>query len=78
VLRVRTPPTGLRPGSTVGRGHHLLTVALPILGPLVAVMLDRGRVVAAVSTAEVAGGLGLATKVGLDGLLTRGVLGGDV
>jgi hypothetical protein len=40
--------------------------------------LGRGRVVAAVSTIEVADSLGFATEVGLDGLLTGGALGGDI
>jgi hypothetical protein len=42
------------------------------------VMLGQGRVVAAVSTTKVVDGLGLATQVGLYGLFTRAVLGGDV
>jgi hypothetical protein len=71
-------PTGLRPGGAVGRGHHLLTVALQVLVPLVAVMLGRSMVAAAVPTTEVADSLGLATEVGLDGLLASGVLGGDI
>ena len=35
-------------------------------------------VIAAISTTEVVGSLDLAAKVGLDGLLTGGVLCGDV
>ena len=35
-------------------------------------------VIAAISTTEVVGSLDLAAKVGLDGLLTGGVLYGDV
>jgi hypothetical protein len=41
-------------------------------------MSGRGRVVATVSNTKVAGGLGLAAEVGLDGLLASSVLGGDV
>jgi hypothetical protein len=37
--------------------------------------LSQGRVVAA--TTKVGGSLGLAIEVGLDGHLTRGILGGD-
>ena len=53
----------------VGHGYHLLPVELPILIPLVMVSLGRGRVIAAIASAEVTGGLGFAAKVGLDRLL---------
>jgi hypothetical protein len=39
--------------------------------------LGRSGFVVVVSTTEVAGGLGFATKVSLDSLLTGGILGGD-
>jgi hypothetical protein len=35
-------------------------------------------VIVAVSTTKMASGLGLAAKVGLDGIFTCGILGGDV
>jgi hypothetical protein len=53
-------------------------VALSVLVPLVAAVLGQGGVVAAVSTIEVAGGLDLDAKVGLDGLLIGVILGGDI
>jgi hypothetical protein len=56
----------------------MLPATLSILVPLIAVTLGCSRVVAAVPTAEVVGDLGLATKVGLDSLLTSGILGGDI
>ena len=69
---------GLRSSGMVGRGHHLLPMALPVLIPLVAAMLGQSGISAAVPTAEVAGGFGLAAEVGLDGLLIGGILGGGV
>jgi hypothetical protein len=51
---------------------------LPVLVPLIAAALGRGGVITAVSTTEMAGGLGLIVEVGPDRLLTSGVLGGDV
>jgi hypothetical protein len=78
VLKARNTLVGLRPGSVVGHSHHLLPVALSVLTPLVAVMLGQSRVISAIPVAEMAGGLGLAAEVGLDGLLTSGILGGDV
>ena len=70
VLEACTLPMGLRPSGMVGRGHHLLPMALPVLIPLVAAMLGQSGISAAVPTAEVAGGFGLAYKVGLDGSLS--------
>jgi hypothetical protein len=75
VLEVRDTFTGLSLGSAVGHDHYLLPVALSVLVPLIAVMLGQSGVIAIVPIAEVAGGLGLATEVGLDGLLTGGILG---
>ena len=69
---------GLRLGGAVGHGHHLLPTVLLVLVPLVVTTLGQGGVIAAISTTEVADGLGLATEVGMDCLLTGGVLGGDV
>ena len=40
--------------------------------------LGQGGIVGAITTAEVAGGHGFLTEAGLDGLLTGGVLGGNV
>jgi hypothetical protein len=40
--------------------------------------LGQGRVITAIASTEVIGGFGFATEVGLDRLLTSGVLGGDV
>jgi hypothetical protein len=68
VLVIRGMPMGLRPGGAVGCWHHLLPVALSVLVPLVMAMLGRCRVVTTVLTAE----------VGLDRLLTSGVLGGNI
>ena len=78
VLGARTMPVGLRYDSTVSRDHRLLPTTLLVLVPLVAVALGRGGVVAAIPTAEVAGGFGFAAEVGLDGLLAYGILGGDI
>jgi hypothetical protein len=41
-------------------------------------MLGRGRVIAVVTTAEVAGSLGLAAEVGLDVLFAHSVLSGNI
>jgi hypothetical protein len=62
----------------VGRGHHLLPTALPVVVPLVLASLGRVRIITAVATTEVASSLGFPAEVGLDRLLTGGVLGGDV
>ena len=78
VLGAYTTSVGLRPSSAVGRGHHILPAALLSLVPFVVVALGQSEVIAAISTTEVADGLGLATEVGMDCLLTGGVLGGDV
>ena len=40
--------------------------------------LGRGGVVIAIASAEVTGGLGFAAEVGLDRLLTSGILGGNI
>ena len=71
-------PVGLRFGGTVCHGDHLLPAALPVLVPPIVASLGRGRIIGAITTTEVASGLGFLTKVGLDGLLAGGVLGGDV
>ena len=71
-------PVGLRYGSAVGCGHHLLPVALLVLIPLIAAALGQSGVIAIVPTAEVAGSFGLATEVRLDSLLVGGVQSGDV
>jgi hypothetical protein len=78
VLRVCATPTGLRSSSTVGRGHHLLPTALPVLVLLTTASRGRGRIITTVATTEVAGDLGFPAEVGLDCLLTGDVLGGDV
>ena len=71
-------PAGLRPSGTVDYDHHLLPAVLPIIIPLVMAMVGQSGVVVAIPTAKVADGFGLAAKVGLDGLFTRGVLGSNV
>ena len=73
-----TMPVGIRFGDMVGRGHQILPTVLPVLVPLVAATLGQGRVIAVISTTKVASGLDLAAEVGLDGLLTSGILGGNV
>jgi hypothetical protein len=78
VLRACATPAGLRSGNAVGHDHHLLPAALSILVLLVVASLGRGRIVTAVATTEVAGGVGFPAKVGLDHLLAGGVLGGKV
>ena len=78
MLEACTTPVGLRPGGAVGHGHHLLSTVLLVLFPLVAATLGRGRVIAVISTTEVADGLDLAVEVGLDDLLVGGILDGDV
>ena len=60
------------------RGEEMVVAVLPVLVPTVVASLGRGRIVGAVTTTEVAGGLGFLTEVGLDVLFTGGVLGGDV
>jgi hypothetical protein len=40
--------------------------------------LGRGRVIAAIASAEATGDLGFVAEVGLDQLLTDGILGGNV
>jgi hypothetical protein len=78
VLRVYAPSVGLKLGSAVSHGYHLLCMVLSILGPLVTVTLGQGEVITTVSTTEVANDPGFATEVGLDGLLAGGILGGDI
>jgi len=78
VLEARTMPMRQRPSSKVGHSHHLLPMALPILVPLITVAMGRSRFVTAVSTTEVADGLGFAAEVGLDSLLAGGILGSDI
>jgi hypothetical protein len=53
-------------------------MVLTIHGPPITVMLGRGRVVTAVTNTKVVGSLGLAAEVGLGGLFSRGILGGDL
>ena len=77
VLGACATPVRLRLGGAVSHGHHLLHTVLLVLVPLVTMTLGRGRVIAAISTTEVAGGLDLAAEVGLDGLVIGGILGGD-
>ena len=78
VLRAHTMPMGLRPYGAVDHGHHLLPMVLPVLVPLVAAMLGRSGVVITIPITKVASGFGLAADLGLDSLLTGGILGGDV
>ena len=78
VLEVCATPMGLRSSGAIGHGHHLLPMAFLVLILLVMAVLGQSGVIATVSTTVVVGGLGLATEVGLDNLLTDGVLGGDV
>jgi hypothetical protein len=78
VLRVRAMPTGLRPSSVVGCGHHLLPVMLSVLLLLIAVMLGRHRVITIIPPTKVGSGFVLATEVGLDSLLAGGIVGGDI
>ena len=56
----------------VDHGNHLLPMALSVLVPPVAVSLGRGGILCAVTTTEVAGGLGFLIEVGLDDLLVGG------
>jgi hypothetical protein len=50
----------------------------PFLVSLVTAMLGQSWVIVDVPAAEVTGGFYLVAEVGLDGLLTGGILGGDV
>jgi hypothetical protein len=69
---------GLRSGGMVGRGYHLHPAALLVLVSPIAMSLGRGRVIAAIASAEATGDLGFVAEVGLDQLLTDGILGGNV
>jgi hypothetical protein len=69
---------GLRSSGVVGRGHHLLPMVLLVLVPPVMASLGQDRVITAIASTEVIGAFSFATEVGLDHLLTGGVLGGDV
>ena len=71
-------PVGLRSRGTVGHGDHLLPTALPALVPPIVASLGRDRIAGAITTTKVAGDLGFPTKVGLDGFLAGGVLGGNI
>jgi hypothetical protein len=71
-------PMGLRSGGVVDHGHHLLPVALLVLGPPIIASLGQGGVVTAIASTEVTDGLGFAAEVGLDCLLIGGILGGNV
>jgi hypothetical protein len=62
----------------IDRCHHLLPTTLPILVPPITALLGQGGVVTTIASSEVTGGLGFAAEVGLDYLLTGGVLGGNV
>ena len=78
VFRACSAPMGLRSGYVVSRGDHPLPMALLVLVLPVVASLGRGRIVGAITTIEVGGGLGFPTEVGPDGLLTGGLLGGNV
>jgi hypothetical protein len=67
----------LRSGSIVSHDHPLL-MAFLILVPPITELLGQGRVIAVLTFTEVTSGLGFAAEVGLDCLLTTGLLGGDV
>jgi hypothetical protein len=69
---------GIRLGGSATCGHYLLPTVLPVLVPLVTVTLGQCWVITTIPTAEVDGSFGLAVEVGLDRLLTGGILGGDV
>jgi len=71
-------PARLKSSGTIGHCDHLLPMALLVLVSHVMTSLGRGGIVGAVTTIEVADGLGFPSKVGLDGLLADGVLGGNV
>jgi hypothetical protein len=62
----------------VSHGDNLHPATLPVLVPPVAASLGRDGIIGAVTTTEVAGGPGFPTKVGLDGLHTGGILGGNI
>jgi hypothetical protein len=78
VFWVCASPVRLRSGGTVGRGHHLLPVALPVLVSPVAASLGQGGVVVIISSAEVTDSLGFAAEVVLDCLLAGGIPGDNV
>ena len=69
---------GVRSSGVVGCGHHLLLVPHLVLVPLIATSLGQGGIIAAVATTKVANDLGFPAEVGLDRILTIGILGGDV
>jgi hypothetical protein len=75
VPKSHAAPTWLRPGGTVGYGHHLLPVMLLVLVPLVVIALQQCRVIAIIPTAEVGGSFDLVAEVGLDHLLCRWCIG---
>jgi hypothetical protein len=67
----------LRSGSAISHDHPLLAVLLILIPPITA-LLGQGGVIVVLTFTEVTSSLGFATKVGLDCLLTGGLLGGDV
>jgi hypothetical protein len=69
---------GPRSGGVVGRSDHLLPAALSVLVLPIAMSLERSRIVSAIATTKVAGGLGFPAEGGLDDLFTGGILGGDI
>jgi hypothetical protein len=61
-------PAGLRSGSAVSRGHHLLPTGLLVLISLVVALLGQRMIIATITTTKVASGLEFPTEVGLDRL----------
>jgi hypothetical protein len=53
-------------------------MALPVLVLLVTTSLGQGEIIGTIATTKVTDGLGFPNEVGLDGLLTSGILGSDV
>jgi hypothetical protein len=51
----------------------LSVLVLPVIA-----LLGQGGIIGAITTTKVAGGLGFPAKVGLDGLLTGGILGDNI
>ena len=79
VFQARALPARLRSGGVVSHGHHrLLPVALLILVPPVVTSVGQGEVIATITSVDMTSGLGFAAEVGLDRLLTGGILGGNI
>jgi hypothetical protein len=78
VFRSCSSPVGLRSGDVVSHGDHLLPAEVSVLVLPVIALLGRGRIISAITTTKVAGGLGFPVEVGLDGLLTGGILGDNI